>query len=204
MTDSKVDHPAYYGGKDDPYEAIKVIDAWGLDFCLGNAVKYISRAGKKEPECLLQDLSKAKWYLEHEIESIKHQQKLKNANVIKNVGYNQYKEQEFKNKYLFNYVAIERYPQSDYDIVYVTDVHSEKFGLMFSGYGVSISSGHIANYFNNKTYSEGDMTSASGAMNESQVKSFLDLTISSDDDRYNDRYVLIDWVHVCQHKEDKS
>lgn len=30
-----VDHPAHYGGKDNPYEAIKVIEAWGLGFCLG-------------------------------------------------------------------------------------------------------------------------------------------------------------------------
>ena len=43
----QVNHPSHYGGKDNPYEAIKVIDAWNLDFCLGNVVKYISRAGKK-------------------------------------------------------------------------------------------------------------------------------------------------------------
>jgi len=33
--------PLHYGGKDNPYEAIKVIDAWDLDFNLGNVVKYI-------------------------------------------------------------------------------------------------------------------------------------------------------------------
>lgn len=43
-----VDHPAHYGGGDNPYEAIKVIEAWGLGFCLGNTVKYIARAGKKD------------------------------------------------------------------------------------------------------------------------------------------------------------
>jgi hypothetical protein len=42
-----VNHPAHYGGADNPYEAIKVIEAWSLGFCLGNTVKYISRAGKK-------------------------------------------------------------------------------------------------------------------------------------------------------------
>lgn len=42
-----VDHPAHYGGQDNPFEVIKVIDAWSLGFCLGNAVKYIARAGKK-------------------------------------------------------------------------------------------------------------------------------------------------------------
>lgn len=45
---NRVDHPAYYGGANNPYEAIKVIEAWDLDFCLGNTVKYISRAGKKK------------------------------------------------------------------------------------------------------------------------------------------------------------
>jgi hypothetical protein len=65
-----VSHPKHYGGKDNPYEAIKVIDAWGLDFCLGNVVKYVSRAGKKN-ESALEDLEKAKWYICHAIEKIK-------------------------------------------------------------------------------------------------------------------------------------
>lgn len=60
-----IDHPKHYGGKDNPYETIKVIEAWGLNFNLGNVVKYISRAGKKD--FLIQDLEKAKWYLEREI-----------------------------------------------------------------------------------------------------------------------------------------
>lgn len=60
-----IDHPKHYGGKDNPYETIKVIEAWGLSFNLGNVVKYISRAGKKD--FLIQDLEKAKWYLEREI-----------------------------------------------------------------------------------------------------------------------------------------
>ena len=67
----QVNHPSHYGGKDNPYEAIKVINAWNLDFCLGNVVKYISRAGKKGNNSKEQDLKKALWYLEHEIESMK-------------------------------------------------------------------------------------------------------------------------------------
>ena len=59
-----VDHPKHYGG-DTPYETIKVIEAWSLGFCLGNAVKYISRAGKKDDT--LTDLRKAAWYLAREI-----------------------------------------------------------------------------------------------------------------------------------------
>lgn len=64
---SKIDHPAHYGG-DTVYEAIKVIEAWGLNFSLGSAVKYICRAGKKENEPDLDDLKKAAWYLNREIE----------------------------------------------------------------------------------------------------------------------------------------
>ena len=63
----EVNHPSHYGGGDNPYETIKVIDAWGLDFSLGNAVKYISRAGKKNKDKVVEDLKKAKWYIEHEI-----------------------------------------------------------------------------------------------------------------------------------------
>ncbi|TIU02360.1 MAG: DUF3310 domain-containing protein [Mesorhizobium sp.] len=63
-----VNHPAHYGGADNPYEAIKVIEAWGLGFCLGNTVKYISRAGKKDD--VLQDLKKAAWYLAREISNM--------------------------------------------------------------------------------------------------------------------------------------
>jgi hypothetical protein len=63
----QVNHPSHYGGADNAYEAIKVIEAWGLGFCLGNTVKYISRAGKKDTDKVVQDLEKAKWYLEREI-----------------------------------------------------------------------------------------------------------------------------------------
>jgi hypothetical protein len=59
-----IDHPAHYGG-DTPYEAIKVIEAWGLGFHLGNALKYLSRADKKGTA--IEDLKKARWYLDREI-----------------------------------------------------------------------------------------------------------------------------------------
>jgi len=54
------------GGQDSTYEAIKVIEAWELGFNLGNVIKYISRAGKKGSK--LEDLKKAQWYLNREIE----------------------------------------------------------------------------------------------------------------------------------------
>lgn len=62
---NSVDHPPHYGGQDNPYEAIKVIEAWGLGFHLGNVVKYLSRAGKKG--AALEDLKKARWYLDRAI-----------------------------------------------------------------------------------------------------------------------------------------
>lgn len=68
-----VNHPPHYGGADDPYEAIKVIEAWGLGFHLGNTVKYISRAGKKTGQSLLQDLRKARWYLDRWIQRLEKQ-----------------------------------------------------------------------------------------------------------------------------------
>lgn len=67
MRIERVDHPPHYGGADNPYEAIKVIEAWGLGFCLGSALKYIARAGKKDPERVVEDLEKARWYIEREI-----------------------------------------------------------------------------------------------------------------------------------------
>ena len=64
MSDA-VNHPAHYGGADNPYEAIKVIEAWHLGFCLGNTVKYIARAERKG--ATVEDLKKARWYLDREI-----------------------------------------------------------------------------------------------------------------------------------------
>lgn len=69
MTDN-VNHPAHYGGEENLYEAIKVIEAWELGFCLGNAVKYIARAGKKDPAKRIEDLQKAAWYINREIEGL--------------------------------------------------------------------------------------------------------------------------------------
>tara|TARA_R110001583_G_scaffold97083_2_gene241800 strand:- start:2897 stop:3130 length:234 start_codon:yes stop_codon:yes gene_type:complete len=70
---NSVNHPSHYGGKNNTYEAIKVIDAWDLNFNLGNTIKYISRAGKKID--IIEDLEKASWYLNRELN------KLKNENI---------------------------------------------------------------------------------------------------------------------------
>jgi hypothetical protein len=61
-----VDHPRHYGG-DTTYEVIKVLESWDLDFHLGNVVKYVARAGKKNKATELEDLKKARWYLERKI-----------------------------------------------------------------------------------------------------------------------------------------
>jgi len=76
MSNEMVNHPQHYGGEDNLYEAIKVIEAWDLDFHLGNTVKYISRAGKKESDKELQDLKKAMWYLQHHIEELEKKQSM--------------------------------------------------------------------------------------------------------------------------------
>lgn len=65
-----VNHPAHYGGADNTYEAIKVIEAWELDFHLGNTIKYISRAGKKGEWKHKEDLEKALWYLKRAVERL--------------------------------------------------------------------------------------------------------------------------------------
>ena len=64
-----IDHPAHYGG-DTVYEVIKVIEAWGLDksYCLGNSIKYIARHLRKGTP--LEDLRKARWYLDYEIQRL--------------------------------------------------------------------------------------------------------------------------------------
>jgi len=67
-----VNHPAHYGGGDNPYEHIKVCDAWGLNYRLGNATKYICRAGKKSPNAI-EDLKKALWYIQSEIERLENE-----------------------------------------------------------------------------------------------------------------------------------
>lgn len=78
MSDDResVDHPTHYGG-DVAYEVIKVIEAWQLGFHLGNAVKYIARAGKKGSTTRKEDLEKAKWYINRYISMASDPESLK-------------------------------------------------------------------------------------------------------------------------------
>jgi len=48
-------------------QPIDVIVDWNLGFCLGNAIKYLGRAGKKKSASEQDDLQKALWYLVFEI-----------------------------------------------------------------------------------------------------------------------------------------
>lgn len=71
FTDS--DEPAYYN-----YKPKYVIRDWGLNFNLGNVIKYTARAGKKDD--IIQDLEKAKQYLKFEIKALKKERKKNNGN----------------------------------------------------------------------------------------------------------------------------
>jgi hypothetical protein len=64
-----VEKPKHYNtGK---IEVISAIEDWKLDYHLGNVVKYVARAGKKDPNKTIEDLEKAKWYLSRRIDQLK-------------------------------------------------------------------------------------------------------------------------------------
>lgn len=70
---NKINHPIYYNsGK---IETINIISdqGWAEGFCLGNAIKYITRAGKKNTFTKIEDLEKAKWYLSYYIDFLKNE-----------------------------------------------------------------------------------------------------------------------------------
>lgn len=60
--------PDYYN--DTKIAPIDVIEDWDLDFCLGSALKYIKRCGKKENNPSVQDLKKVIWYIERRIKEL--------------------------------------------------------------------------------------------------------------------------------------
>jgi len=63
-----VEHPKHYRA-DSGLEAIDAIEAWNLNFNLGNVVKYVCRAGLKDSATATEDLEKALWYLSRELET---------------------------------------------------------------------------------------------------------------------------------------
>lgn len=68
-----VNHPSHY--TDGKIEVIRFILDKKLNFCRGNAVKYIARAGKKDPAKEIEDLEKAAWYIAREIKRLKMESK---------------------------------------------------------------------------------------------------------------------------------
>lgn len=72
MSSDNVSHPSHYAnGWSNGAEVIDLTEH--LSFCAGNVVKYVCRAGRKDPDKHVEDLKKARWYLDREIERVKRQ-----------------------------------------------------------------------------------------------------------------------------------
>ena len=71
--DDPVNHPSHYtaGHK---IEVIQFLEDWMLPFHLANCVKYICRAGRKDPAKTIEDLEKGRWYLDRYISLLKEQE----------------------------------------------------------------------------------------------------------------------------------
>ena len=78
MNDS-VNHPAHY--TDGKIEVIDFIEDKKLNYHRGNALKYLCRAGKKDPEKTIEDLQKAEWYLHREIQRLSAQKEIRKAEI---------------------------------------------------------------------------------------------------------------------------
>ena len=80
---NQINHPEHYGGEDNPYEAIKVIESWDLDFHLGNAVNHISQSSNKENNEQLEHLKKSLWFLERKIQVLENSNNLKDLKDLR-------------------------------------------------------------------------------------------------------------------------
>lgn len=69
-----VNRPSHY--TDGKIEVIDFIEDKKLGFCLGNAIKYIARAGKKNKDKEVEDLEKAIWYIKRRIKEIREESKI--------------------------------------------------------------------------------------------------------------------------------
>ena len=68
-----INHPSHY--TDGKIEVIEFIEDKNLNYHRGNAIKYICRAGKKDPQKEIEDLQKAIWYINREIKNLKRRTK---------------------------------------------------------------------------------------------------------------------------------
>ena len=73
---SNINHPSHYNTGS--IEVIDAIESWQLNFSRGNAIKYIARAGRKDGETEIDDLRKAIWYIQREIERLLRAQQQEN------------------------------------------------------------------------------------------------------------------------------
>lgn len=62
-------------------ETIDAIEAWGSNYHLGNVIKYVSRAGKKDPNKEIEDLKKAAWYLDRYIKKLEKEKDAKSKEI---------------------------------------------------------------------------------------------------------------------------
>ena len=69
MEKDMINHPDHY--KSGKFEVIEIIDEFKLNFQTGNALKYICRAGKKDTSKTMEDLEKARFYIDWEIKRLK-------------------------------------------------------------------------------------------------------------------------------------
>lgn len=83
MKKDMIDHPPHYS-EGRKHEPIEVIEDWGLDFNLGTALKYISRAGRKDD--IIMDLEKCVWYIQREIRCIKAQREIVRQIELRNAA----------------------------------------------------------------------------------------------------------------------
>lgn len=73
MIEDRKTRPAHYGGEENPFEAIKIIEYYNLNFSVGNCIKYSLRAGKKDTESALDDMRKVAWYSQREVERLENE-----------------------------------------------------------------------------------------------------------------------------------
>lgn len=73
VENDNINHPSHY--TDGNIEVMDFIEDKQLNFARGNVIKYVSRAGKKNPNKELEDLKKAMWYLNREIERLEKEKK---------------------------------------------------------------------------------------------------------------------------------
>lgn len=80
----QVNHPTHYNAG--RIEVIEAIEDWKLNYHRGNAIKYIARAGKKHPDREAEDLEKAIWYLNREVELLRAKSENRHADKPNNTS----------------------------------------------------------------------------------------------------------------------